>query len=38
MFFLPFSPASLTESRSFWYGLKDLFTLRKVVKKAILGC
>ena len=28
-FFLPFSPASLTKSCSFWYGLKDLFTLHK---------
>ena len=27
--FLPFSPASLTESYSFWYGLKDHFTLHK---------
>ena len=24
---LPFSPLSLTELCSFWYGLKDLFTL-----------
>ena len=24
--FLPFSPVSLTELCSFWYGLKDLFT------------
>ena len=27
MVFLPFSPVSMTESCSFWYGLKDLFTL-----------
>ena len=27
--FLPFSPVSLTELCSFWYGLKDLFTLHK---------
>ena len=26
------SPASLTESCSFWYGLKDLFTLNKLAK------
>jgi len=31
--FLPFSPVSLTESCSFWYGLKDLFTLNKLVGK-----
>ena len=30
MFFLPFSPVSLTELCSFWYGLKDLFTLHKL--------
>ena len=28
--FLPFSPVSLTELCSFWYGLKDLFTLHKL--------
>ena len=28
-FFLPFSSVSLTELSSFWYGLKDLFTLHK---------
>ena len=28
--FLPFSPVSLTELSSFWYGLKDLFTLHKL--------
>ena len=27
--FCPFSPVSLTELCSFWYGLKDLFTLTK---------
>ena len=27
--FLPFSPVSLTELCSFWYDLKDLFTLPK---------
>ena len=32
MFFLPFSPVSLTELCPFWYGLKDLFTL--LIKKA----
>ena len=36
-FFLPFSPVSLTESRSFWYGLKDLFTLHKLADKVVLG-
>jgi len=34
--FLPFSPASFTESCSFWYGLKDLFTLRKLADKVSL--
>ena len=28
--FLPFSPVSLTESCSFWYCLKDLFTPHKL--------
>lgn len=28
--FLPFSPAFLTESCSFWHGLKDLFPLPKL--------
>ena len=28
--FLRFSPVSLTELCSFWYGLKDLFTLHKL--------
>ena len=31
--FLPFSPVSLTELCSFWYGLKDLFTLHKLADK-----
>ena len=30
--FLLISPASLTELCSFWYGLKDLFTLNKLAK------
>ena len=34
--FLPFSLVSLTELCSFWYGLKDLFTLHKLVDKVIL--
>ena len=33
MVFLPFSPMSLTELCSFWYGLKDLFTDCKLVDK-----
>ena len=36
-FVLPFSPFFLTASCSFWYGLKDLFTLPKVVGKVVLG-
>ena len=32
-FFLPFSPVSLTELCSFWYGLKNLFTLHKLADK-----
>ena len=28
--FLPLSAVSLTELCSFWYGLKDLFTLQKL--------
>ena len=36
MFFLPFSPVSLTELCSFWHGLKDLFTLHKSVEKLSL--
>ena len=35
-FFLPFSPVSSTELGSFWYGLKDLFTLHKLADKFIL--
>ena len=31
--FLPFSPVSLTELCSFWYGLKDLFILHKLGDK-----
>ena len=34
--FLPFSPVSLTELCLFWNGLKDLFTLRKLVDKVVL--
>ena len=30
------SPVSLTELCSFWYGLKDLFTLHKLAKKVVL--
>ena len=33
--FLPFSPVSLTELCSFWYGLKDVFTLHKSVDKVV---
>ena len=36
--FLPFSVASLTESCSFWYGLKDPFTLHKLADKVVLDC
>ena len=35
-FFLPFSPVFLTELCSFWYGLKDLFALHKLVDKVVL--
>ena len=35
-FFLPFSPVSLAELCSFWYGLKDLFALHKLVDKVVL--
>ena len=31
--FCPFSSVSLTELYSFWYGLKDLFTLHKLADK-----
>ena len=34
--FLPFSPAYLTRSYSFWYGLKDLFTLHELADKVVL--
>ena len=34
--FLLLSPASLTELCSFWYGLKDLFTLHKLADKVVL--
>ena len=34
--FLPFSPVSLTELCSFWYGLKDVFTPHKLVDKVFL--
>ena len=33
---LPFSPVSLTELCSFWYGSKDLFTLHKLADKVDL--
>ena len=36
VFFLPFSPVSLTELCSFWDGLKDLFTLHKSAEKLSL--
>ena len=36
MVFLPSSPVSLTELYSFWYGLKDLFTLHKLADKLSL--
>ena len=35
--FLPLSPVSLTELCSFWYGLKDLFTLHKTKTKTKLS-
>ena len=34
--FLPFSSGSMTELCSFWYGLKDLFTLHKSAEKMSL--
>ena len=34
--FFACSPVSLTELCSFWYGLKDLFTLHKLAKKVVL--
>ena len=33
---LSLAMVSLTESWSFWYGLKDLFTLHKLAKKVVL--
>ena len=33
--FLLLSPVSLTELCSFWYGLKDLFTLHKLADKFV---
>ena len=33
---LPFSLSELNESSSFWYGLKDLFTLHKLDYKVSL--
>ena len=33
MFFFPFSPVSLIELSSFWYGLKELFTLHTLADK-----
>ena len=35
--FLLVSPVSLTELCSFWYGLKDLFTLHKLLDKLKLS-
>jgi len=32
------SPVSLTELCSFWYGLKDFFTLHKLADKVVLDC
>ena len=34
--FLPFAAVSLTELCSFWFGLKDLFTLHKLTDKVVL--
>ena len=34
--FLLLSPVSLTELCSFWYGLKDLFTVHKLADKVVL--
>ena len=34
--FFPLSLVSLTELCSFWYGLKDLFTLHKLADKVVL--
>ena len=35
--FFPFTPVSLTELCSTWYGLKDLFTPQKLADKVVLG-
>ena len=35
--FLPFSPASLTELCSFWYGLKDPLILHQLEYKVFLN-
>ena len=35
MVFLAVSPVSLTELGSFWYRLRDLFYLHKLVDKAV---
>ena len=37
-FFFSFSPSSLTELSSLWYGLKDPFTLHKLADKVVLDC
>ena len=34
--FFPVSPVPLTELCSFWYGLKDLFTLQRLADKVVL--
>ena len=34
--FLLLSPVSFTELCSFWYGLKDLFTLQKLADEVVL--
>ena len=34
--FLPLSGVSLTVLCSFWYGLKDLFTLHKLTEEVVL--
>ena len=34
--FLLVSPVSLTKLCSFWFGLKDVFTLHKLAKKVVL--
>ena len=36
--FLLLSLVSITELCSFWYGLKDLFTLHKLANKVVLDC